>query len=76
MKIMQDDKGNGYLVFNKTEIKLLNKKPYLTLNVEFLRRFANNLMHITMNIAKKQPKKLNKIFKKIKSRSNEEIKTK
>ena len=29
-----------------------------------------------MNIAKKQPKKLNKIFKKIKSRSNEEIKTK
>ena len=76
MKITQDKKGNGYLVFNKREIKLLNKKPYLTFNAEFLRRFANNLMHISVKISENQPKKYNKIFKKISSYENEEIKTK
>ena len=76
MRILQDKKGNGYLVFSKQEIKLLNKKPYLTFKAEFLRKFANNLMHISMNIAKNQPKKLNKIFKKVVSEKHEEIESK
>ena len=58
------------------KIKLLNKKPYLTFNAEFLRRFANNLMHISVKIAESQPNKYKKKFKKITSYENEEIKTK
>lgn len=56
MKIVQDEKGNGYVAFTEEEIELIKKEGCIKFEANSLRKFASHLIGICAEVINNLPK--------------------